>query len=147
MEHILQIPDSGLLHIVPWRDELVESLGHEIRGPYVEHFWLPTLGPTATWILRRCADLFDAFPQGTTIELADMAATLGLSFVTGRHSPFVRSLQRCVMFGFAQPTHAHANGLAVRRAAPPLPHRFAQRLAPSLALAFNELQPISPAHA
>ena len=140
MEHTLHIPDTGLLHLVPWRDELVESLGYDIRGSYVERFWLPILGPTATWILRRSADVFDAFPHGTTVDLADMAATLGLSFAAGKNSPFVRSLQRCVMFGFAQPTHAHADGLAVRRVAPPLPQRFVQRLPPSLAVAFGELE-------
>lgn len=136
---MLQIPDDGLLPIVPWYDELIQNYGHDIRGPYVEHFWLPTLGPTATWILRRCADVFDVFPQGTTIDLEDMAATLGLSFVAGKHSPFVRSLQRCVMFGFAQPTNAIAGGLAMRRVAPPLPERFVQRLPQSLALSFKSV--------
>ena len=36
------------LHITPWPDPVIDSLGHEVRSTYVERFWLPILGPATT---------------------------------------------------------------------------------------------------
>jgi hypothetical protein len=38
---------TATLRIVPWRDEVIDELGHDPRSHYVETFWLPVLGPSA----------------------------------------------------------------------------------------------------
>ena len=40
-----QLPDDGIITLVPWTDALAEAQGHPVRGDYVEHFWLGILGP------------------------------------------------------------------------------------------------------
>ena len=45
--------DELVLHIRPWSDDVVDKLGFDPRSSYVEDFWLPTLGPSTTWLLRR----------------------------------------------------------------------------------------------
>ena len=35
------------LFVMPWHDPVVEAVGYDARGPYVELFWLGILGPTA----------------------------------------------------------------------------------------------------
>ena len=34
------------LRIVPWRDEVIDRVGHDPRSAYVERFWLGILGPS-----------------------------------------------------------------------------------------------------
>ena len=41
------------LTVQPWVDEVIDTVGHEVRSPYVEQFWLGLLGPSSTWLLRR----------------------------------------------------------------------------------------------
>jgi hypothetical protein len=113
------------LIVLPWPDPVVDAVGHDPRSPYVEQFWLGILGPSATWLLRRLADAFDAHPDGFELDLQEMAGALGLSATTGRNSSFARTLQRCVQFGLAQP---HSHGMRVRRRLPPLSHRQLGRL-------------------
>lgn len=36
-------------------DPVVEQHGYHVTSRYVETFWLPTLGPTAIWLLRHAA--------------------------------------------------------------------------------------------
>lgn len=113
------------LVVRPWIDPVVEAVGHEPRSRYVELFWLGVLGPSATWLLRRMVDGLDTFTEGYELDLVETAAALGLTFIPGRHGPFSRALQRCVMFGLASNTFS---GLAVRRRIPPLTARHLDRL-------------------
>jgi hypothetical protein len=120
----LPLPFDSLI-IFPWLDPVVDAVGHDPRSPYVEHFWLGILGPSTTLLMRRLAAAFDSCPDGFELDLAETAGALGLSATAGRHSPFARTLQRCVQFGLAQP---HRRGLAVRRKLPPLSQRQLGRL-------------------
>lgn len=113
------------ISVLPWNDPLVEAIGHDPRSVYVEHFWLGILGPSTTWLLRRLAAGFDAYPDGFVLDLEETARALGLAANGGRHSPFARALQRSVQFGMAQP---HTGGLLVRRKLPPLSQRHVARL-------------------
>lgn len=113
------------LIVRPWIDPLVDDHGHDPRSRYVEQFWLGVLGPTATWFLRRAAALLDVHPDGVEIDLGHTAASMGLSFVPGKATPFARALQRCVMFGVA---HQAPGVLAVRRRVPPVSARHLRRL-------------------
>ena len=113
----------ALIH--PWTDPVVDRTGFDPRAAYVEHYWLPVIGPTATWIVRRFADRFDVEPEGFRVDLDHLAASMGLSYAKGPSSPLGRSLQRLVMFGLA---HTRSDGFAVRRRFPTVAVRHLRRL-------------------
>jgi hypothetical protein len=122
----LEIPVTDqLLMVVPWHDPVVDSVGFEVRSQYVELFWLNVLGPTATWVLRRLVLGFDRYPLGYELHLGETASALGLAYTAGTTNVFIRSLNRCVLFGVSQPTDG---GLAVRRRVPPVGTRHLARM-------------------
>jgi hypothetical protein len=106
------------LTVQPWIDEVIDTVGHDVRSPYVEQFWLGLLGPSSTWLLRRLVARFDTEPDGYELDLALTATELGLGIRPGRHSPFLRSIDRCCRFGAAQ--QIDVSTLRVRRKLPPL---------------------------
>jgi len=120
---------SETIRILPWSDPVIDTLGHDPRGPYPERFWLPTLGPTALLLLRHMAGRFDRSPSGFVLDLAETSRCLGLGERIGRSSPLTRSLGRLVQFDLAV---EHDDGaLAVRRQVPPINRRHVRRLPPS----------------
>src|SRR5438270_9744313 len=90
------------LHIRPWPDAVIDTVGHDPRSAYVEQFWLGVLGPSTTWLMRRLAAELEVQPAGFSLDLADTARALGLSDKGGRNSPFVRALTRVCQFDLAQ---------------------------------------------
>lgn len=116
------IPATGSLRVEPWPDSVIDALGLDPRSHYVERYWLGTLGPSTTWLLRRLADGLDRAPKGYDLDLATCARELGLGDKGGRHSPFARSLARLAQFEIArwQPSTIT---LEVRRRVPPLNRR------------------------
>ena len=126
---------NTILTVVPWPDPVVEAIGHDPRSPYVERFWLPVLGPSTVWLLRRMAGRLEAEPEGFSLNLPDTAMELGLADKTGRSGPFVRSLVRTVQFGAAQ---TFGESLAVRRKLPYVPERHVHRFPQSLRRAHEE---------
>ena len=111
--------------VVPWHDDVVDRIGFDPRSQYAELFWLNVLGPSASWILRRMVTGLDEYPGGYELDLAQTAGALGLVYSAGSNGSFSRSLQRCVLFGAAQPI---SGGLAVRRRLPPVAQRQLQRM-------------------
>lgn len=111
--------------VSPWIDPVVDRRGHDPRSSYVERFWLATLGPTATWLLRRLVAGFDTHPDGYDLELAATAQALGLGMSRGTSSAFAKAFGRCIMFGLA---HQRSDGFAVRRRLPELTRRHVTRL-------------------
>ena len=124
-----------IVTIHPWGDPLGDDLGHDPRGAYTERYWLSVIGPTAMWIMRRIADLFDTSPDGFALDLAHTATTMGLSYDRGPASPFGRALNRCVMFGLA---HELSDGYAVRRRVPSVTVRHLMRLPADLRAEHDE---------
>ncbi len=116
------IPATGTLRVAPWPDPLIDQLGFDPRSTYVEAYWLGTLGPSTTWLLRRLARGLDIAPDGFELDLSACARELGLGDKGGRHSPFARSLARLVQFEIAR-WHAPHGTLEVRRRVPPLNRR------------------------
>lgn len=106
------------LHVRPWPDPVIDEVGYDVRSPYVERFWLPVLGPTASWLIRRLVTRLDEAPDGFELDLALTATELGLGTRTGRHSPFLRSIDRCCRYGAAHLVDEET--LRVRRKLPPL---------------------------
>lgn len=118
------------LRVAAWPDPVVDQVGHDPRSVYVETFWLPALGPSACWLLRRLVATLEAEPAGFDLDLAATASALGLGGGTSRHSPVVRTLARIVHFRLARPTDPEA--VEVRRRLPPLTRRQASRLPAAL---------------
>jgi hypothetical protein len=125
------VPSTGTMRVAPWVDSLIDRLGLDPRSAYVETFWLGTLGPSTTWLLRRLVQGLDTEPQGYDLDLASCAREIGLGDKGGRHSPFARSLGRLVQFDIArwQPSDGT---LEVRRRVPPLNRRQVMHLPEAL---------------
>lgn len=119
------LTDRDRIHVEVWPDAVLETHGFEARSPYVERYWLALLGPTATWLMRRLADVLEEHPDGADLALADLAHELGVGHRSGRHAPFLRTLQRCQRFGLVAATE---RGLRVRRHLPPLTRHQLSRL-------------------
>jgi len=90
------------LRVTRWHDPIVDERGYEPRSGYVERFWLPVIGPTASWIYRSLTDDLHAHPCGLDVDLGDFAAQMGLAHRADRTRRFDRALERCIMFGLAQ---------------------------------------------
>jgi hypothetical protein len=118
------------LHVTPWRDELVEGNGFGPRSMYVEICWLPTLGPSTTWLYRRLGSWAEYNPDGLNVDAVDLSQSLGLGSGLGWHSKLGKSVDRLVRFNAARWA---GTDLQVRTALGALPLRLAQRLSPSSA--------------
>lgn len=127
------------INVVAWNDPLVQSTGFTVDNPYVEMFWLPVLGPTATWLLRRLAGGLEHEPNGYSVDMQDLARGIGVAYSTGRHNPFARGLHRCIMFGVAQQiAMVPERTLAVRTHIPTLPLRHLSKLPEPLRIAHQD---------
>ena len=119
------LAEANPLPVALFDDPIVESLGYDPESDYVETYWLPVIGPTALWALRRLTRWLEDAPDGYPLTLAPFARELGLGDGVGRTSPVVRSLARLVAFGLAD---INGGQLMVRRKVPPLARRHVQRL-------------------
>jgi hypothetical protein len=123
-------PDTLPVAVEPWPDPVIDRLGHDPRSAYVERFWLGTLGPSTVVLLRRLATELDEHPDGVTLDLMEVARSIGVGMKGGRQSAFMRTVDRACRFGGARwqsPTE-----LAVRRKLPPLTRGQLTRLSPAL---------------
>ncbi len=118
--------DRPKLRVVPWRDPVADPHGVHPCSRYVELYWLPVIGPSTTWLLRRIAYGLEVHRDGFDLDLSDTARSLGLGQRMGKNSPFRRALQRLRTFELARP---HGPGaFAVRTRIPPLPLRHVTHL-------------------
>ncbi len=113
-----------------WSDPVIDQLGHDPRSAYVERFWLPILGPSSVWLLRRIADGLDRHPHGFELDLIDTAQSLGVGMRGGRNAPLLRTFERCCRFGAAR-MHG-PTAISVRRRLAPLTRAQAERLPATL---------------
>ena len=127
---VTELTGGDTLHIRPWPDEVIDTLGFDPRCSYVEKFWLCALGPSTTWLLRRLVAGLEVHPEGYLLPLAETARSLGLSDRGARKSPFVRAVGRTIRFQLAKPEGLDI--LAVRRKVPPLSQHQVQHLPPAL---------------
>jgi len=95
---------------------------------YVERFWLGVLGPSAVWFLRLARRELDASTETTpaVVDLGAAARQIGIGHQGGRHSPMMRTIERCTTFGMARTDRPGV--LAVRTLLPPVPHALQSRL-------------------
>lgn len=113
-----------------WPDAVIDELGHDPRSAYVERFWLPVLGPSTVWFLRRVADQLDREPDGFELDLVEVARSLGVGMRGGRNSPMLKTIERSCRFGAAR-MHG-TTSLAVRRRLAPLTRAQVERLPDAL---------------
>jgi hypothetical protein len=116
------------LRLVPWVDPVVDGRGIPVTSLYVEQFWLPVLGPSATLLLRRLGSIASQFPDGVTLDREWLGSSLGLGKGESRNAPLPRAIERCVRFGVAK--RLTGDRLAVRRSVGLLPQRHVDRLHP-----------------
>lgn len=122
--------------ISAWNDPVVAEMGHAASSLYAEWFWLPVIGPSSLWLIRRISDAIDDHPEGFDLDTNECAAALGLGNGSGRNSAMQRTLRRIVQFGLARTANAHS--LAVRQQLPPLNRMQVARLPASLVVAHHE---------
>jgi hypothetical protein len=114
-------PTLTVLQVVPWIDPLIDRLGHDPRGDYVERFWLSVLGPSTTWLVRSLSWGLASSPSGFALDLPETAKAIGISERMGRNSPFVRSITRCCQFDLAEVSGQHPSGRVILRVRTTLP--------------------------
>ena len=73
-----------------------------VQHPYVEMLWLPVIGPSTTWLLRRLSVWALACSGGLTVVLPELSESLGLGWSSGANSSVQRSMRRLIMFGLAR---------------------------------------------
>lgn len=118
------------LVVVGVRNPVLETLGHHPTSAYAERYWLPTLGPSATWLHRNLVARLDEHPRGYPVHLPTLAREIGLGAGSGRNAPVVRTLTRLVDFRVAEIVDGQ---LGVHTMLPPLSRRQAAHLPNHLA--------------
>jgi hypothetical protein len=116
----------GSLYVTPWFDPLSDAAGHDVRSVYVERFWLPVLGPTSTWVLRRLAEGLEHHRAGYRVDLGLLARSLGLGGTGSRSTAFFRNIQRTSKFGLTR--FVDDDTIEVRRRVPDLTPQMVNRL-------------------
>lgn len=106
------------LRVLPWPEAPDMGDRFPVRHPYVEAFYVATLGPTATLMLRRFGLGLAVHPQGYSVPVDYLAAALGLTEARGRDSALQRGLERLVWLRVA--IWHSTDTLAVRQAVPRL---------------------------
>lgn len=114
------------LTVRPWHPH--DPAGVDTYGAfsaYVETFWLPLIGPTATWCYRRLASLAENYPDGCIIDESELAGQLGVTIPALR-----KTIERLAYFQFLV-RRGHTN-LAVRTTVRRLSALRLQKLTPQL---------------
>lgn len=117
-----------------WEGDRVELL-FPVQHQYVEMLWLPVIGPSSTWLLRRLSGWALACPEGLTVVLAELSEALGLGWSAGPNSSVQRSMRRLMMFGLARWT----DGFEVLTMVPPVSERRLMRMSPGLVRAHDRM--------
>ena len=132
------LPSSGVFTVAPWRQTSIAQSCPLAECQYLERFWLGILGPTATWLARHLTRLVIAQPEvntsevGTTIDVSELGARLGVSIQPLHDSVLSRAINRLVMFNFAVPSGIDSSILEVRTYAPRVSDRLVARMHPSV---------------
>ena len=105
------------MRVEPWADARTEGYGHRPGSAYIGRVWLGALGPSATWAWLHLATVASEAP-GSTLDMAELARSLGLGTALGPNGPLSRTLGRLAAFDALQRA---GEVLVVRRALPDMP--------------------------
>ena len=130
---------SDTLHVCPWPDRIIDTLGHDPRSWYAETFWLPTLGPTCLLLMRRFADGFDRNPEGFVVASGAIAAALGVGDKSAATAggQLRKALRRLEQFSLA--TTGADGAVLVRRNFAPIHRKHIRRLPPAVRSLHHEI--------
>jgi hypothetical protein len=126
--------DSAERFTLTYRALAVQHEHMDLNGDYLEYVWLPIIGPTATFIVRRFGRLLGEPDQRrrASVGRAALAAGIGVGDKGGRNSPLMRALDRLERFGFIDRDDLHISVTPVIR---PVSAQMLDRLpGPSLAV-------------
>ena len=118
MNRQVNLPTPPQMRVEPWADARTEGFGHRPGSAYTERVWLGALGPSATWAWLHLATVATQAP-GSTLDMADLARSLGLGTALGPNGPLSRTLGRLAAFDALQRA---GDVLVVRRALPDMPY-------------------------
>ncbi len=107
-----------------------------VQHQYVEMLWLPVIGPSSTWLLRRLSGWSLACPDGLQVVLPELSESLGLGWSAGPNSSLQRSMRRLMMFGLAQWT---ADAFEIATLVPAISERQLSRLSSGLVRAHDRM--------
>lgn len=121
---------AGEVSLSPLR--LAAPMLYPVGSGYVERYWLPVLGPSATWALRRLGPLAASATalDPVRVRLGDLAAELGLGAATGSTARVEAALERLLRFHVAASPAPDA--LLVAPSVPPIRPGSLVRLPPHL---------------
>ncbi len=117
-------------HILPILDPDRDHENFDPRSEYAEQFWLPILGPSTMWFMRKVAERFDHEPDGFELDLLQASLALGIASKGGRNNAFHRALHRAVNFHMGRTVDNST--VAIRRFMPLLHDGQISRLPPHL---------------
>jgi hypothetical protein len=75
---------------------------HAALSEYVETAWLPIIGPSAVFAVRRLAMRLEESPGGIDVDVADFGFSLGLGRSAAARSAVVRTLNRMIDYRWAR---------------------------------------------
>jgi len=107
-----------------------------VQHQYIELLWLPVVGPSTTWLLRRLAGLASVSPAGCKVVLAELSESLGLGLAAGQNSSMQRSVRRLIRFGLADWT---AGTLEVAGTVPPIPNVYLHKMSVGLVRSHDKM--------
>lgn len=106
-----------------------------VQHQYVEMLWLPVIGPSTTWLLRRLGGWALTCPEGLTVVLPELSESLGLGWSSGATSSVQRSMRRLIRFGLARWSDAFEVAMTV----PAVSERQLARMSSGLVRAHDRL--------
>lgn len=106
-----------------------------VQHRYVELLWLPLIGPSSTWMLRRLGSWALAFPEGTPVVLPELSEALGLGWSSGAGSSIQRTMRRLIRFDLARWTGV----FGVRTSVSPVLDRHLARMSTALVCAHDRM--------
>lgn len=117
-----------LQHFTEWPIERTDAPSYPADSPYVETFWLPSLGPSSTWLLRKLAAGLQG-RQTFVVLMPDLARHIGLS-PSLSNGPLVKTMGRLERLKMIRPTAI--NHWKVRCILPGVPFATLSHLPPAL---------------
>ena len=118
MNRQVNLPTPPQMRVEPWPDARTEGFGRRPGSAYIGRVWLGALGPSATWAWSHLATVASEAPD-STLDMADLARSLGLGTALGPNGPLSRTLGRLAAFDALQRS---GEVLVVRRALPDMPY-------------------------
>jgi hypothetical protein len=122
-------PPTQSLRVVPIERRRTDRVA--LRDLYVEDVWCSMISPSGVVLARRLGRLLDAYPMGSSVEVSDLAVTMGIG-----ERRLKATFDRLVTWGFLTRV---GEAIGVSGFAPVVMSPRRERLPPSVAAAHRRL--------